>query len=50
MCATLGRLHSHSLEGPSAPNFRLLAYAVILGAIVLVAGIWVLNDGTIAEA
>ncbi|WP_120716647.1 YidH family protein [Tsuneonella amylolytica] len=50
MCATLGRLHSHALEGPSAPNFRMLAYAVILGALVLVAGIWVLNDGTIAEA
>ncbi|ANY18757.1 hypothetical protein A6F68_00222 [Tsuneonella dongtanensis] len=45
MCATLARLHSHKLEGPSAPNFRLLAYAVVVGALVLVAGLWILNDG-----
>lgn len=48
MCATLGRLHSHQLERPSVPNFRLLAYAVIIGALVLVAGIWILNDGGLA--
>lgn len=46
-CATMARLHSHSLEAASAPNFRLLAYAVILGAVVLIAGLWILNDGDI---
>lgn len=46
-CATLSRLHSHSVEAASAPNFRLLAYAVVLGAGVLIAGLWILNDGEI---
>lgn len=44
-CRTLARLNPHELEQPSAPNFRLLAYAVVVGAGVLVAGLWILNDG-----
>jgi putative membrane protein len=47
-CRTLARLHPHELERPSAPNFRLLSYAVIVGAAMLVAGLWILNDGEIA--
>ena len=49
-CATLARLHPHTLETPAAPNFRLLAYAVILGSALLIAGLWILNDGAIGEA
>ncbi len=49
-CATLARLNPHTLERPAAPNFRLLAYAVILGAIVLIAGLWILNDGSIGKS
>lgn len=48
-CHTLRRLHAHELESPSIPNFRLLAYAVALGAAILVAGLWVLNDGELAD-
>lgn len=47
-CATLGRLHSHEMKTASSPNFRLLGYAVLAGAILLSAGLWVLNDGTVA--
>lgn len=46
-CKTLSRLNSHELRAASAPNFRLLAYMVIAGALVLVAGLWILNDGNI---
>ena len=48
-CRTLSRLHSHELETPSAPNFRVLAYSVVFGAAVLVAGLWILNDGEIGD-
>ncbi len=48
-CATLARLNPHTLETPAAPNFRLLAYAVMLGSALLIAGLWILNDGNIAS-
>lgn len=49
-CKTLTRLDPHQLERLSPPNFRLLAWAVATGAVVLVAGLWVLNDGSLAAA
>jgi len=48
-CATLERLNSHKLEKTPAPNFRLLAWGVAIGSLVLVAGLWLLNDGSLAE-
>lgn len=47
--ATLGRLHSHEMKTASSPNFRLLGYAVLWGALLLSAGLWVLNKGTVAN-
>ena len=47
---TLERLHPHELERASLPNFRLLAYAVALGAAILIVGLWLLNDGTLASS
>ncbi len=49
-CKTLGRLKSHEFEAISKPNFKLLAYAVAAGAIVLTAGLWILNDGSLEAA
>ena len=46
-CATLSRLHPHTIEQASAPNFRLLAYSVIVGAVLLIAGIWVLSNASV---
>lgn len=46
-CRTLEKLSAHKLETASSPNYRLLAYAVALGAFILVAGLWILNDGPI---
>lgn len=48
-CNTLSRLQSHELDTPSAPNFRALAYAVAFGAAVLIAGLWILNDGNLGD-
>ena len=47
--ATLRRLHSHEMTPPSSPNFMLLGYAVAIGAALLIAGFWLLNDGTIGD-
>lgn len=49
-CHTLERLHPHSLERASSPNFRLLAFAVMLGSAILIAGLWLLNDGSISSS
>ena len=42
-CETMERLDAHKFDAISRPNFRLLAYAVILGALVLAGGIWTLH-------
>ena len=48
-CQTLDRLHAHKFEAIATPNFRLLAYAVAAGALVLIAGLWVFNDGGLVQ-
>ncbi|RXZ64912.1 YidH family protein [Pelagerythrobacter rhizovicinus] len=45
---TMSQLHAHSFERATSPNFRLLAFAVILGSAILIAGLWILNDGDIS--
>ena len=47
-CKTLERLNAHRFEPVSVPNFRMLAYAVAAGSVILVAGLWILNDGHLA--
>lgn len=44
---TLERLATHHMRAPSTPNFMLLGYTVALGAAVLIAGLWILNDGSV---
>ncbi len=48
-CQTLDRLSSHKLEPIASPNFRVLSYAVTTGALLLVAGLWLLNDGSLTD-
>lgn len=43
-CATLARLDPHKFEAISTPNFKVMAYAVANGAIVLSIGLWVLTE------
>ncbi len=44
-CATLAKLSSHHMRPASLPNFKLLAFGLVLGASILIAGLWTLNDG-----
>lgn len=41
----LERMHTHAVDGPDTPRFRLLAYGVAAGAALLIAGLWILNSG-----
>ena len=47
-CKTLERLDPHTFEVIPTPNFKIMAYAVALGAAILTAGLWILNDGDLA--
>ncbi|GMM93784.1 YidH family protein [Qipengyuania sp. MTN3-11] len=47
-CHTLDKLSAHKFEAIPSPNFRVLAYAVAAGSLLLTAGLWVLNDGSLA--
>lgn len=49
-CHTLEKLEAHKFDAISAPNFRALAYAIAVGALILTAGLWILNDGNLAQA
>lgn len=44
-CHTMQRLNSHKFDAISTPNFRVLAWSVALGSVLLTAGLWILNDG-----
>ena len=46
-CQSLAQLEAHKFKPTSTPNFRLVAYAIAGGALLLTAGLWVLNDGTL---
>lgn len=48
-CRTLERLEAHKMEELSSPNFRLLAYCVAAGSLLLTAGLWILNDGDLGS-
>lgn len=43
------RLSSHAVDAPKLPNIKLVAYAIAAGAAVLIAALWLLNDGTLAQ-
>ena len=44
-CKTLQRLNTHEFEAISTPNFKLMAYAIATGSVVLSVGLWILNTG-----
>ena len=44
---SLERMHPHVLERPDIPSFKWLSYGVALGATLLIAGLWILNDGSL---
>lgn len=44
---SLSELKSHQVRAPDTPNLRWVAWAISAGAALLIAGLWILNDGTI---
>lgn len=44
---SLERMHNHVVDRPDLPVLRWIAWAVSGAAALLIAGLWVMNDGTI---
>tara|TARA_Y100000815_G_scaffold128092_1_gene115459 strand:- start:216 stop:614 length:399 start_codon:yes stop_codon:yes gene_type:complete len=44
-CKTLTRLSTHEFAPIPTPNFRVMAYGVAIGAVVVTVGLWVLVEG-----
>jgi len=47
---TFARLSSHEVDRPRAPNIRWMSWSIIAGGLALIAGIWILNDGSIGQS
>jgi putative membrane protein len=46
-CRTMSRLRAHEVVAASTTIFRVLGWSVALGSAVLIAGLWVLNNGSL---
>lgn len=46
-CKAFNRLSSHDVDSPHLPNIKLIAYAISAGASLLIAALWMLNDGAL---
>lgn len=40
------RLSTHEISSPDIPKVRWVSWAVVAGALALVAGLWILHDGS----
>ena len=49
-CRTFQRLSTHEVKRPRTPNLRWMSWSVIIGALALIAGLWILNDGSVNGA
>ncbi len=47
--SSLERMQAHALEGLDLPRFKLLAWGVAICAALLLAGLWILNDGSFGD-
>lgn len=45
--SSFSRLSSHEIDRPETPNIRWMSWSIIVGGLALIAGIWILNDGSI---
>jgi putative membrane protein len=48
-CRTFDRLSTHAIDRLQAPNIRWMSWSVIVGGLVLIAGLWILNDGNVGD-
>ncbi|OCC24268.1 hypothetical protein MB02_06585 [Croceicoccus estronivorus] len=47
-CRSFNRLKAHRVAPPDLPNIRWVSLSIITGALLLVAGFWILNDRVLA--
>lgn len=47
---TLKKMKPQAVELPGKTRIRIIAYCVAVGAALLIAGLWLLNDGDIASS
>lgn len=45
--STFARLSTHQVDRPRMPNMRWMSWVIIVGAGLLIAGLWVLNNGEV---
>ena len=48
-CRTFARLSTHEIERPDTPNIRWMSWSIVLGGALLIAGLWILNDGNVGK-
>jgi len=48
-CATFKRLSTHEVVRLKTPSIRWMSWSVVIGGLALIAGLWLLNDGTIGD-
>ena len=48
-CRTFSRLSTHEIERPETPNIRWIAGSIVLAGALLIAGLWILNDGEVGN-
>lgn len=46
-CKAFDRLSAHKVDAPDTPNIRWIAWSIAAGSALLIAGLWILNDGDI---
>ena len=49
-CQTFDRLSTHQVVRPRMPAIRWMSWSVVLGGLVLIAGLWVLNGESFGAA
>lgn len=47
-CKAFNRLSSHAIDAPKLPNMKFIAWAISLGAALLIVAFWVLDEGTLS--
>lgn len=48
-CRTFDRLSTHETERPDTPSIRWMSWSIVVGGGLLIAGLWILNDGNLGE-
>lgn len=45
-CVSFERLSTHQVDRPETPNIRWMSWSVIVGGLALIAGLWLLHNGS----